>query len=547
MGALNITKPFFKKNKLILILYALCILCTYPIESLVIPKVFSNFFEALKTDTSNEIFIKYFGIVFLLVGFNSVAHKLISTYDTYLIPAFNESITNIFYEKILYYYENNYTDLELGKLLTRINMLPTVLRELTTDLFNWVVPKIITVIVINGYFLYVNKILGGVSIVLLLMITYYNINAFNPCIELSNHRYKNFEEKSEYIQDRLSNLFSIYSAGNINKEIYDFKQNSKNFKLAQTDTMRCTYSIKKRNSYFSGLTLFILVVIVGILYKTKKIDNPMMISLYMIILTYVPNLNSIITFLPDYNNHMGIISNVNDFVDMIYINNKLKPPIQITNGNIEIKNLTFGYTKDKNIFNNFNLVINSNEKVALVGPSGNGKSTLIKLIMGYFPVPENTIFIDGQDINKYNLTSIRKQISFINQNTKLFNESIYYNIKYGNNINDCDIDNLYNKFNLNRIFKNLSNGLNSNVGVNGDSLSGGQKQIILLLRNYFKNNKIIILDEPTSALDEETRKIVLELITDISKNSTLVIITHDLNNLELVKRTIKLFNGQIIN
>ena len=166
--------------------------------------------------------------------------------------------------------------------------------------------------------------------------------------------------------------------------------------------------------------------------------------------------------------------------------------------------------------------------------------------MGYYPVPINTIFIDGQDINKYNLNSLRKQITFINQNTKLFNKSIYDNIKYGNDISKEDIDNLYNLFNLDRIYKNLVNGFDTIVGVNGDSISGGQKQIILLLRNYFKQNKIIILDEPTAALDNDTRKTVIEIINIISKNSTLIIITHDENNLSMVNYKINLVNGTII-
>jgi len=98
-------------------------------------------------------------------------------------------------------------------------------------------------------------------------------------------------------------------------------------------------------------------------------------------------------------------------------------------------------------------------------------------------------------------------------------------------ITDDEINKVYEKYNLDRIFKNIPDGFNANVGVNGDSLSGGQKQIVLLLRNYFKNNKICILDEPTSALDNETRKIVIQLIKDITENATLIIITHDENHL----------------
>jgi ABC-type bacteriocin/lantibiotic exporter with double-glycine peptidase domain len=266
----------------------------------------------------------------------------------------------------------------------------------------------------------------------------------------------------------------------------------------------------------------------------------------MILILYIPCLNTVITYLPDYTNHLGIIKSVDTFIDTIHKENAKKPDIKIFNGDLKIINLNFGYTPEKQLFTNFNIIINSKEKIAIIGPSGNGKSSLIKILMGYYNVPDNTILIDNQDINKFNLNSLRKQITYINQNIKLFNKTIYENIKYGNNITDEDIIKVYNKYNLERIFKNIPNGFNTNVGVNGDSLSGGQKQIILLLRNYFKFNKICILDEPTAALDNETRLTVIDIIKDMSINSTLIIITHDMNNLELINRKVKLENGLIV-
>ena len=172
--------------------------------------------------------------------------------------------------------------------------------------------------------------------------------------------------------------------------------------------------------------------------------------------------------------------------------------------------------------------------------------------MGYFKAPNNCIFIDGKDINNHNSESIRKQITYINQNTKLFNETIYYNIKYGNNLTIEEIDELINKFKLNTIFLNLDNGFNTNVGVNGDKLSGGQKQIIQLLRAFGQNskntnkNKIIILDEPTASVDPKTKEIIIEIINYFSVNCTLILVTHDISNLKLINRYIKISKGKII-
>jgi len=550
MGSFKLIKPFIYKYRFYLILYTLCICLTYPMESVIIPRLFSSLFKNIKdVDINNEnnMFINFFKNIIGVMIIVFIAQTFISKLDIFLIPELNKTLSDVFFEKILYYYENNYTDLELGKLLTRINGLPSILREITTDLFNWIFPKIITIIIINIYFFSINKILGFILLFVIILLSIINYTFFNKCIKMSNSRYEKYEDKTEELQDKLSNLYSIYSAGNINEEINDFKTVTNNFKLTHKKSLKCNYNIKNINGFIINSTFICICIYTTYIYKKNIISKDKLITIFMTLLFYIPCLNTIVTYLPDYTNHLGVISCVNDYIDKIYVENNKKPDIIITEGNITIKNLNFGYSKNNNIFNNFNLNIYSNEKIGIIGPSGNGKSTLIKLIMGYYNVPKNTIYIDDQDINNYNLSSLRKQIAYINQNTKLFNKTIFENIKYGNNnITNNDIMNIYNKFNLDRIYINLPNQFNTNVGVNGDAISGGQKQIILLLRNYFKKNKIIILDEPTSALDNDTRLTVIELIKEISKNSTLIIITHDLNNFNLFEKKIILKNCKII-
>ena len=550
MGTFKIIKPFMVKYKFYLIIYTISILLSYPLEAIIIPKIFSSFFQSIKETgldlTENNEFYSFSKQIIILMVIINIMQTFISRLEIFLIPEFNEYVSNSFFEKIIKHYENNYTDLELGKILTRINILPTVLREVTTDFFNWILPKLLTIIVINCYFFKNDNILAFISVLFLIIIIYMNMNYFNECINLSHEKYLNYEEKSENLQDKLSNLYSIYSSGNINEEIENFKETSTKFKTIHTKSLNCNHRLKKYNEILITTTFISLSLYIIYIYKIKKIEKEQLITLLMILIFYIPCLNTIISYLPEYANQLGIIQSLHNFIDTVYIKNEIKEDIKITHGKIVFNNLNFGYNQNKQLFNNFNLIINLKEKIGLVGPSGNGKSTLIKLLMGYYPVPNNTIFIDDQDINNYSLNSLRQQITFINQNTKLFNKSIFENIKYGNDISNEQIIQIYNKYNLERIFKNLENKFETIVGVNGDSISGGQKQIILLLRNYFKKNKICILDEPTAALDNETRKIVVDIIKEISSNATLIIITHDLQNLELINRQIKLENGLII-
>ena len=546
METIKIAYPFINSNKVVLLFYTITILLSYPLESLVIPRIFSNFFKELNGDITNEIIYKFVFYFSIFMGISNLAQTISSRLETSIIPSFNKYVSNFLFQKIIYFYENNYADLELGKIVTRINSLPSIIRELTTDLFTWIVPKIITLTIINIYFFYYDYRLGLVSLVFLLLIFYYNFFSYDACIKISNQRYILFENKSEEIQDKLSNLYAIYSSNKINDEVENFNNINEKFRVYQNKSMKCSSNIKNNNNLFTVLFFVCMISYIAYLYKQGKFSKETVIALFLTLNFYIPSLNTVVTYLPDYTNHMGIITSVNDYIKLINVDRVEKPEINLTLGKINIKKLTFGYTDEKKILENFDLTINPNDKIAIIGPSGNGKSTLIKLIMGYYKVPDGTIFIDDQDINKFSLSSLRKQVSYINQNTKLFNKTIIENIQYGNDLSAEQIHLLIDKYTLQSIFKNLPNGFNTNVGVNGDSLSGGQKQIIQLLRTYNKKNKIVILDEPTSALDNESRLAVTKIISDISLNSTLIIITHDDQNLNLVNKIIKLKEGKII-
>jgi ABC-type bacteriocin/lantibiotic exporter with double-glycine peptidase domain len=196
---------------------------------------------------------------------------------------------------------------------------------------------------------------------------------------------------------------------------------------------------------------------------------------------------------------------------------------------IEFSNVSFGYSKSKKILNKVNLKIYKNQSVGIFGNNGSGKSTFLNLVAGLLQSTEGKITIDGK-FNLYeNRESWFKNISYVQQDIFLLDGSIEYNITLQNELiyNKSRLNEVNKILNLDKYFSTLPNGLSTQVGTNGMSLSGGQKQIISIARALYKDSTIFIFDEPTSAMDTANSLLIKNLIYKIKDKKTMIVITHD--------------------
>jgi ATP-binding cassette subfamily B protein len=554
MYILKLFLEFMKKYKFTLFIYTIFIICSFPLESILVPQIYSNFFKNINMQTKMVVFIKYFIILALLLLLVNGSNCITSYMDSYLIPELNEFIINYIFKNLLIKHENNISDIEIGKIITRISNVPTYLREFISDICIWIVPRFFTILLINLYFLYLDWRLGLLSIILLIIAVYFNTLFFNKCSVISIEKHKLNEYKNELTVDKLSNNYSIYSSGNLNKEILNYNEHTNRYTQKFKESLLC---LNKINIFTSIIIIVIFILLNSFstyLFIKKKIDFTNLMAIFMTIIYYTPCIITINATMPNLIHNYGILYAVDDFIKDLYntdtknkdrnIDDIIKK--YISNGTITINNLNFGYNSNNLLFKNFYLTIKDKENIAIVGQSGNGKSSLIKLIMGYYKVDDNMIYIGDDDINTFDLNDLRKQISYVNQNSKLFNMTVMENIQYGNNMSEEEIINMCEKLNISNIFKNLKNGYKTNVGIDGNNLSGGQRQIIHILRCIFKRNKIVILDEPTSAIDKDNTQIIINIIKELSKNSTLILITHDESILYIADRIITLDSGKIV-
>ncbi len=215
--------------------------------------------------------------------------------------------------------------------------------------------------------------------------------------------------------------------------------------------------------------------------------------------------------------------------------------------NIQIENLNFSYNENKQILNNINIKVDSNDKIAIIGKTGSGKTTLVNLLCRFYELKDGTIKINGQDYKKYELSDLREQIGYVMQDVVIFEGNVFENINYANKkVSEEEIINICKKLNLHNKIISLEKGYKTNLNKNKDLLSQGEKQMINFARILVENPSMIILDEVTSSLSYENEELIKNAINEIIKGRICIIIAHRLSTIKSCDKILLMKNGKII-
>ena len=322
----------------------------------------------------------------------------------------------------------------------------------------------------------------------------------------------------------------------------------------------------KRMGEFLGSTTFvtdvfnvIILLAGGILYFNKQIDLADFTAFVISVNLFINPLTQVINFFEQFQNGVTgfkrfteIMDEPEEMVDSDAID------IENVQGNIEFKNVSFEYnntdfldddtlTNNKAVLNDVSFKIEAGKKIALVGPSGGGKTTICHLIPNFYKINEGSISIDGIDINHITLNSLRNNIGIVQQDVFLFGGSIKDNILYGKpSATDSEVVEAAKKANIHEYIMSLENGYETRIGERGVRLSGGQKQRIAIARVFLKNPAILILDEATSALDNATELMIQESLDKLSEGRTNIVVAHRLSTIKNADEILVVMDGMIV-
>lgn len=365
----------------------------------------------------------------------------------------------------------------------------------------------------------------------------------------SDQRYQ-IGELNARIEDSLlgQKVVKAFTNEEIEKDKFE-KGNQEYLKIKKRAYMLMgTFSTSTR--VFDGL-MYLTVILGGGYFLMKGLILPGdMVAYVMYVSTLIATIRRIIEFAEQFQRGITGIERFLQIMDAdieIFDEPDAKELVN-PKGDIEFSNVSFEYPDDHNkVFHNLNLTIHAGEKLAIVGPSGGGKTTLCNLIPRFYDVSGGTIKLDGKNIKSYTLKSLRQNIGVVQQDVYLFSGTVYDNIAYGKPGATYDeVMEAAKRAGADEFIRNLRDGYDTYVGERGVKLSGGQKQRISIARVFLKNPPIIILDEATSALDNESEYAVAKSLNELAKGRTTLTIAHRLSSIRNSDRILVLTDEGIV-
>ncbi len=331
------------------------------------------------------------------------------------------------------------------------------------------------------------------------------------------------------------------------KEEEKFEVSNQQFVAARKKSYKAMGMFFSSTSFVTDVFNIIVMIAGGIFIMNGQIDEGDYITFILSINLFIGPVNTLIGFIEQLQNGITGFKRFMEIMDeKEEVENENASELNVTDGHIVMKNVSFSYNDSKEILHNVSLDIKAGKKLALVGPSGGGKTTICHLIPNFYKLEEGELYIDNQNIKDVTLESLRKNIGIVQQDVFLFNGSMKENILYGRlDASDEEIIEAAKRANIHDYIMTLPDGYDTQIGERGVKLSGGQKQRLSIARVFLKNPAILILDEATSALDNTTEILIQSALDELCKGRTTLVVAHRLSTIKNADEIVVIANGSI--
>lgn len=436
------------------------------------------------------------------------------------------------YEKLSFsYYDQNNSGQMMSKLVSDLFDISELAHHGPENLF-------ISLIKIIGSFIFlfmINRMLAVPMLILVVLMLVFSYGQNKKMQETFMDNRRKIGDINSSLQDTLAGIRVVQSFANERIEQEKFNRSNENFLISKDANYRCMGSFMSGNAFFQGMMYLVTLVFGGFLIAHGRMEASDLAMYALYIGIFISPIQILVELtemmqkgLSGFRRFLEVVETEPDIVDAADAK-----PLKNVKGNVCYEDVSFHYSDDDTpVLSHVSFEIPAGKSIALVGPSGSGKTTICSLLPRFYDVTEGRVTIDGNDVRKLTLESLRSQIGLVSQDVYLFGGSIKDNIAYGKP--DATMDEIVDaakKANIRDFIMELPDKYDTFVGERGTRLSGGQKQRISIARVFLKNPPVLILDEATSALDNESERFIQKSLEELAKDRTTITIAHRLSTI----------------
>ena len=436
------------------------------------------------------------------------------------------------YEKLSFsYYDQNNSGQMMSKLVSDLFDISELAHHGPENLF-------ISVIKIIGSFIFlfmINRMLAVPMLILVVLMLVFSYGQNKKMQETFMDNRRKIGDINSSLQDTLAGIRVVQSFANERIEQEKFNRSNENFLISKDANYRCMGSFMSGNAFFQGMMYLVTLVFGGFLIAHGRMEASDLAMYALYIGIFISPIQILVELtemmqkgLSGFRRFLEVVETEPEIVDAADAKT-----LKNVKGNVCYEDVSFHYSDDDTpVLSHVSFEIPAGKSIALVGPSGSGKTTICSLLPRFYDVTEGRVTIDGNDVRKLTLESLRSQIGLVSQDVYLFGGSIKDNIAYGKP--DATMDEIVGaakKANIHDFIMELPDKYDTFVGERGTRLSGGQKQRISIARVFLKNPPVLILDEATSALDNESERFIQKSLEELAKDRTTITIAHRLSTI----------------